>query len=101
MSRLEYHAFEAMAVPELERIAADLGRDHEVSDLALVHRTGMLNVGEASVLVAVAAPHRRAALAACADGIEAIKRRLPIWKKEHYADGAPPAWVYGPGERHG
>ena len=100
VSRLEYHAYEAMAAPELERIAAELRRDHPVSDLALVHRIGTLDVGEASVLVAVAAPHRRAALDACAAGIEAIKQRLPIWKKEFYADGSEPAWVYAPGERH-
>lgn len=98
VDHLEYHAYPEMAVDELRRIAGELGQRHETSALALVHRTGELAVGEISVLVVAAAAHRRPALACCAEAIEIIKRRLPVWKKEFFADGGEPEWVYGPDE---
>ncbi len=98
VDHLEYHAYPEMALEELRRIGADLAARHAVGRMALVHRTGTLAVGEISVLVAVAAPHRREALACCAAAIEEIKRRLPVWKKEFFADGGAPEWVFGPDE---
>jgi molybdopterin synthase catalytic subunit len=98
VDHLEYHAYPEMAVAELKRMAADLMARHECNGLALVHRTGVLAVGEISVLVAAAAVHRHQALACCAEAIEIIKRRLPVWKKEFFTDGGEPLWIYGPDE---
>jgi len=90
---LEYHAYPEMA----ERVMRDIGRETEerfgTQHIAILHRIGRLNVGEASVVIAVGAEHRREALAACAHVIERLKQIVPIWKKEHYADGA--AWIEG------
>ena len=98
VDHLEYHAYPEMALAELQRLASYLAGRHQVTGMALVHRTGRLMVGEVSVFIAVAAPHRRPALACCAEAIEAVKQRLPVWKKEFYADGGEPEWVYGPDE---
>ncbi|HYS04140.1 MAG TPA: molybdenum cofactor biosynthesis protein MoaE [Candidatus Dormibacteraeota bacterium] len=91
---LEYDAYPEMA----EIVLRDIGREVEARfgtpHVAILHRVGRLEVGEASVVVAVAAAHRREALAACAHAIERVKASAPIWKKEHYADGA--AWIEGP-----
>jgi len=91
---LEYDAYPEMA----EIVLRDIGREVETRfgtpHVAILHRVGRLEVGEASVVVAVAAAHRREALAACAHAIERVKASAPIWKKEHYADGA--AWIEGP-----
>jgi molybdopterin synthase catalytic subunit len=90
---LEYDAYPEMA----EIVLRDIGREVEARfgtpHVAILHRVGRLEVGEASVVVAVAAAHRREALAACAHAIERVKASAPIWKKEHYADGA--AWIEG------
>jgi molybdopterin synthase catalytic subunit len=93
--RLEYEAYEEMALPLLEEIAAEAGRLHPITRIRLVHRLGTLAIGEASVVVAVSSPHRSEAFAACRFAIDALKSRVPIWKKEHYADGS--AWLEGPG----
>jgi molybdopterin synthase catalytic subunit len=98
VDHLEYHAYPEMAVEELRRLGTELAQRHDISTLALVHRTGELAVGEVSVLVVVAAAHRRPALDCCAEAIEIIKRRLPVWKKEFFADGGEPQWIYGPDE---
>jgi len=98
VDHLEYHAYPEMAVAELRRLARRLAGRHQVNGMALVHRTGQLAVGETSVFIAVAAPHRQPALACCAEAIEEIKQRLPVWKKEFFADGGEPEWVYGPDE---
>jgi molybdopterin synthase catalytic subunit len=91
---LEYDAYAEMA----EIVLRDIGREVEARfgtpHVAILHRVGRLEVGEASVVVAVAAAHRREALAACAHAIDRVKASAPIWKKEHYADGA--AWIEGP-----
>ena len=84
---LEYEAYEPMAREALERIGADLRRRHDVGRIAIVHRTGRLDVGETSVAIAVSAPHRRAALEACAEAIERLKSTLPVWKKEVFEGG--------------
>lgn len=90
---LEYQAYEAMAVEEMRRIGMRLLVEHpEVRRVALVHRVGDLQIGEASVGVAVSTPHRRHAFRACEWGIDRIKETVPVWKREHYTDGEP-EWV--------
>jgi molybdopterin synthase catalytic subunit len=87
---LDYEAYPAMAVSEMEslaREAAALGAGR----VALVHRTGRLEVGEIAVAIAVAAPHRAQAFDACRWLIDALKQRVPIWKKEWYEDGSE--WI--------
>ena len=86
--RLEYEAYEEMALPLMERIAADCRERWRVSDVRIVHRLGPLAIGEASVAVGVASPHRREAFEACRYAIDTLKATVPIWKKEFYADGA-------------
>ncbi len=93
--RLEYEAYEEMALPLMEEIAAEAGRLHPVTRIQIVHRLGRLELGEPSVAIAVSSPHRSEAFAACRFAIDALKARVPIWKKEHYADGS--AWLEGPG----
>ena len=79
---LVYEAYPPMAEKELRGIAEEIHERWKVDRVALVHRTGRLEIGEASVVVAVSAPHRREAIEACSFGIERIKERVPIWKKE-------------------
>lgn len=88
---LEYEAYSGMAEREMERIADEARATFEVSRVAIVHRTGRIEIGEASVGIVVAAPHRAEALDACRFVIDALKQRVPIWKREHFADGA--VWV--------
>lgn len=92
---LEYEAYEEMALPLMQEIAAEAKRRWKLSDVRLVHRLGRLEVGETGVAVAVAAPHRAEAFEACRYLIDALKATVPIWKKEFHADGA--AWLEGPG----
>ena len=93
--RLEYEAYEEMALPLMEEIAAETRRLHPVTDVRLVHRLGRLEIGEASVAVAVSSPHRAEAFAACRFAIDTLKAKVPIWKKELYADGSE--WLEGTG----
>ena len=88
---LEYEAYGGMAEREMERIAADAAVRDPISSVAIVHRTGRVAIGEASVAVVVAAPHRAEALDACRFVIDTLKATVPIWKREHFADGA--VWV--------
>ena len=88
---LEYEAYGGMAERELERIREEAVARFGVSRVSIVHRVGRLAIGEASVGIAVAAPHRAAALAACRFVIDALKAGVPIWKREHFEDGA--VWV--------
>ena len=90
---LVYEAYAPMAEAEMGRIAEEIHRRWKVDRIALVHRTGRLEIGEASVIIAVAAPHRREALEACAFAIERLKQSVPIWKKEFTLDGEE--WVLG------
>ena len=92
---LEYEAYEEMARPLMEEIAAEARRRWPVTAVHIVHRLGRLEIGEPSVAVAVAAPHRGAAFEACRYAIDTLKATVPIWKKEFYADGA--VWLEGPG----
>lgn len=90
---LEYEAYEAMAEKELRRVGEELlAKFPEVLRLALVHRFGDLAIGEASVGVAVATAHRRLSFEVCQAGIDTVKERVPIWKREHYESGEI-AWV--------
>jgi molybdopterin synthase catalytic subunit len=91
VERLEYSAYGPMAEAECARIASEAERTWGVA-VALEHRIGALGIGDVSVAVAAAAPHRDEAFAACRYVIEEMKRRVPIWKREYYADGTV-AWV--------
>lgn len=94
VGHLEYDAYAAMAEREMERIAAEAERRYEVGRVSLVHRTGRLEIGEASVAIAVAAPHRGDAYAASRYVVEALKNRVPIWKREGYV-GGDARWLAG------
>lgn len=94
VSRLEYSAYAAMAEREMRRIADEARARFGTGAVLLVHRVGMLEIGEASVAIVVAAPHRGEAYAASRYAIEALKRRVPVWKREGYVDGET-AWVPG------
>jgi molybdopterin synthase catalytic subunit len=92
---LEYEAYEEMALPVMEEIEAEVRGRWAVTEVKLLHRLGRIEIGEASVAVAVSAPHRGEAFAACRHAIDTLKARVPIWKKEYYAEGE--AWLEGPG----
>ncbi len=88
---LVYEAYGSMAQRQMEELAAEARRRWPIGDLAMVHRTGTLAVGEVSVVIAVAAPHRGEAFDACEWLIDELKRSVPIWKKEIYTEGE--AWI--------
>ena len=85
--RLEYEAYAEMAEDVLAELARELESRYDLCAVAIHHRVGRLEIGEASVVVAVSAPHRADALAACRDAIDALKERVPVWKKELYEGG--------------
>jgi molybdopterin synthase catalytic subunit/molybdopterin converting factor small subunit len=85
--QLEYEAYEGMAEATMEGIAQELRTRYNVSSVAIHHRIGRVGVGETSVVIAVSAPHRADALAACREAIDALKERVPLWKKEVYEGG--------------
>jgi molybdopterin synthase catalytic subunit len=91
VAKLTYSAYRPMALEGLRRIAADLEAAHENLRAAIVHRLGEVPVGEASVVIAIASPHRAAAYDASRTALERLKAEIPIWKREHYADGEA-AW---------
>jgi len=84
---LDYEAYEGMAERVMEEIAAELRARYELCGIAIHHRTGRVAIGETSVVIAVSAPHRGDALAACKDAIDRLKELVPLWKKEVYAGG--------------
>ena len=88
---LEYHAYPEMAEREMRKIEREARERFAVSRVAIAHRTGRLDVGEASVVIAVSAPHRAEALDACRFVIDTLKRTVPIWKKEYFEGGE--VWV--------
>jgi len=92
--RLEYEAYEEMALPMMAEIAEGARAQFGVTDVRIVHRLGRLEIGEVSVAVAAASPHRAEAFAACRYAIDTLKAQVPIWKKEFFADGA--VWQEGP-----
>jgi len=85
--RLDYEAYEEMAERVMAEIATELKSRYDVCEIAIHHRTGRVEIGEASVVIAVSAPHRHDALAACKDAIDTLKERVPLWKKEFYEGG--------------
>ncbi|HEY9179433.1 MAG TPA: molybdenum cofactor biosynthesis protein MoaE [Candidatus Baltobacteraceae bacterium] len=89
---LSYEAHEAMAVAEFERITNEARARFGECNVSIVHRTGDLRIGETAVAVAVACAHRGSAFDACEYVIDELKKRAPIWKKEHYAEGADSVW---------
>ncbi len=105
VTRLEYEAWPAMAVPEMQKIGAEIATQWPGAKVAISHRTGVVEIGEPSVVIAVSAPHRAEAYAASRFAIDTLKVRVPVWKKEHYADegaawkaNAQPASTLGDGE---
>jgi MoaE-MoaD fusion protein len=90
---LEYEAYEAMALKQMEELAGRALSEFKIRDVAIVHRLGRLEIGETSVLIVVASAHRAAAFDACRWLIDTLKRTVPVWKKEHFEDGA--VWADG------
>lgn len=88
---LVYEAYEPMALTEMQRLGVEAHKQFEIAHIGIVHRTGRVDIGETSVVIAVSAPHRHAAFLACEWAIKELKRTVPIWKKEIYADGE--SWV--------
>jgi molybdopterin synthase catalytic subunit/molybdopterin converting factor small subunit len=88
---LEYEAYAEMAEDVMAQLAAELERRHGLAAIAMHHRVGRIEIGEASVVIGVSAPHRDAALAACKDAIDTLKQTVPVWKKEVYDGGEE--WV--------
>jgi molybdopterin converting factor subunit 1 len=91
---LEYEAYAGMAEEVMEEIAETLKAKHELCEVAITHRIGRVGIGETSVAIAVSAPHRHAALAACQEAIDTLKEIVPLWKKEVY-EGGKSTWVRG------
>jgi MoaE-MoaD fusion protein len=91
VTHLEYEAYTGMAEKVMAEIADSLGSRYDLCKLAIHHRTGRVEIGETSVAIAVSAPHRQDALAACKDAIDALKEQVPLWKKEVYEGGEE--WV--------
>jgi molybdopterin synthase catalytic subunit len=87
VTHLEYEAYEGMAERELARIGEELKRRYDLCEVAITHRVGRVGIGEASVAIAVSAPHRADALAACREAIDTLKETVPLWKKEVYQGG--------------
>jgi molybdopterin synthase catalytic subunit len=90
---LVYEGYEPMALKEMEKLIGRALIEFEIANVGIVHRLGRLEIGETSVVIAVSSPHRRAAFAACEWLIKELKRTVPIWKKEVYADGE--VWIEG------
>jgi molybdopterin converting factor subunit 1 len=90
---LDYEAYEEMALQQIESLAVQALERFQIRDVAIVHRLGKIQIGETSVLIAVASAHRAAAFDACRWLIDTLKRIVPIWKKEHFQDGA--VWADG------
>jgi molybdopterin synthase catalytic subunit len=88
-----YEGYEPMALKEMKKLIGRAFEQFEIANIGLVHRVGRLEIGETSVVIAVSSPHRRAAFAACEWLIMELKKTVPIWKKEVYADGE--VWIEG------
>lgn len=84
---LEYEAYAEMAEKKMAEIGKEIRQKFSVGEIAMVHRLGRLEIGESSVVIAVAAPHRHAAFEACAYAMDRVKEEVPVWKKECFIDG--------------
>lgn len=91
VTRLEYEAFPEMAISEMQKIGATILERWPITRVAIVHRIGVVPIGEASVVIALSAAHRRAAFEACHYAIDRLKEVVPIWKKEHFIGGE--VWI--------
>ncbi len=89
--RLEYEAYQDMAIREMTAIGTEMRQRWPLLGVAMAHRIGVVPIAEASVAIAVSSPHRDEAFAACRHGIDRLKALVPIWKKEYYADGS--RWI--------
>ena len=90
---LDYECYEAMAIRVMAKLGAEIAAAYDIGRIAMAHRLGRLEIGETSVAVVVASPHRRAAFDAALEGINRLKKTVPVWKKEYFADGE--VWVEG------
>lgn len=90
---LDYEGYEQMALKVMEELGLRIAAEHSIGRIAIVHRLGRLEIGEASVVIVTCAPHRRPAFAAALEAIDILKRTVPIWKKEYFEDGE--VWVEG------
>ncbi len=90
---LDYECYEAMAIQTMAEIGREIARNWAIGRIGIVHRLGTMQIGETSVAVVVTAPHRKPAFEAALEAINRLKRLVPIWKKEHFADGE--VWVEG------
>ena len=84
---LEYEAYEEMALKEMEKIRGEICSEWSIEDIAIAHRIGRVDIGEISLVVAVASPHRKEAFHACHQAVDLLKEKVPIWKKEFFEDG--------------
>ncbi len=89
--RLEYEAYEPMALSEMRKLAVEAGARWKITRIAIAHRVGVVEIGETSVAIAVSAPHRAEAFEACRFAIDRLKEIVPIWKKEHFEGGE--VWI--------
>ena len=89
--KLEYEAFEEMAMSKMEEILGEIQVQFQIEDIAIAHRIGTVPIGEISLVIAVASPHRKEAFLACHQTVARIKEIVPIWKKEVFEDGS--RWV--------
>ena len=89
---LAYEAYAAMAEKKMAEVGAEVQQKFAIGEIAMVHRIGRLEIGESSIVIAVAAPHRHAAFEACAYAMDRVKAEVPVWKKEFFGDGAD-HWV--------
>lgn len=90
---LDYECYEGMAVKMMAEIGLEIAGRHAIGRIAMVHRLGRMEIGETSVAIVVCAPHRKPAFEAALEGINRLKKLVPIWKKEHFVDGE--VWVEG------
>ncbi len=96
---LVYEAYQPMALKEMEKLIENAKARFDIENIGIVHRLGKMEIGETSVVISVASPHRRAAFEACEWLIKELKRTVPIWKKEVYADGE--IWIEGDSQAKG
>ncbi len=90
---LDYECYEPMAIQVMAALGGELARSYAIGRIAMVHRLGRMEIGETSVAIVITAPHRKPAFEAALEAINRLKRTVPIWKKEHFADGE--VWVEG------
>lgn len=95
VTQLEYEAHRSLAIKEGESILKELLNEYDIHNVQSYHRTGCLEIGELAFWLGVSAPHRKAAFEACQSGVNRIKDRVPIWKKESYEDGTS-HWINHP-----